>query len=317
MVDETDRAIFGSPQGDIGYEPTYSGATSLFRRPYSRDLKGIDITTWGVPFDLSVTNRPGCRLGPRGIRAASTNLAWDGGPWPWGFDPFKTLSMVDYGDCSFDPGFPQNVLEEVHAQAKAILASGTFLLTMGGDHSVTYPILRAQAERHGPISLIQIDAHCDTWEESPKRIDHGSMFYHAAKEGVLAPESSIQVGLRTMNDKTHGFNILDADWVHENGIAATVAKIKEVVGDAPAYLTFDIDALDPAFAPGTGTPVCGGLSTYQGQSLIRKLGGVNLIGADLVEVSPPFDHAEITALAGASLLMDMVCLLASNKQKFA
>lgn len=315
MVDSTDRAVFGGEAKGIGYEPTYSGATSLFRRPYARDLGGVDITTWGIPYDLSVTNRPGCRLGPRGIRAASTNLAWDGGPWPWGFDPFERLSMVDYGDCMFDPGHPGDVLEEVYTQAKAIVDTGTFLLGMGGDHSVTYPVLRAQAERHGPISLIQIDAHCDTWAEDPKRIDHGSMFYHAAKEGVIAPERSIQVGLRTMNDSTHGFNILDAEWVHEHGVAAVVQQIKEVVGDAPSYLTFDIDALDPAFAPGTGTPVCGGLATWQGQGIIRKLGGVNLIGADLVEVSPPFDHAEITALAGASLLMDMVCLIASQRFK--
>ena len=313
MVDATDRAVFGLQLPGIGYEPTYSGITSLFRRPYSRNLSSVDITTWGVPYDLSVTNRPGSRFGPRAIRAASTNLAWDGGPWPWGFDPFLTVSMVDYGDCSFDPGFPMAIMDAIHAEAKAILASGTFLLTMGGDHSITYPILKAQAERHGPLSLIQIDAHCDTWEENPKRFDHGSMFYHAAKEGILAPERSVQVALRTMNNQTHDFTILDAEWVHENGIGPTVVRIKEVVGDAPTYLTFDIDALDPAFAPGTGTPVCGGLATWQAQSLIRKLGGVNLIGADLVEVSPPFDHAEITALAGASLLMDMVCLRAAAK----
>ncbi len=315
MVDATDRAVFGGPFTSIGYEPTYSGVTSLFRRPYARDLSGVDITAWGVPYDLSVTNRPGCRFGPRGIRAASTNLAWDGGPWPWGADPFRSITMVDYGDCSFDPGFPVQIMEAIYSQAKSILASGTFLLTMGGDHSITYPILKAQAERHGPISLIQIDAHCDTWEESTKRVDHGSMFYHAAREGYVAAERSVQIGLRTMNDKTHGFTILDAEWVHENGIAAAAARLKEVVGGAPAYLTFDIDALDPAFAPGTGTPVCGGLATWQAQSLIRKLGGVKLVGADLVEVSPPFDHAEITALAGASLLMDMVCLFAAEKRK--
>lgn len=298
----------------IGDETTFSGATSLFRRHYSRNLHGVDMVTWGVPYDLSVSNRPGCRFGPRAIRAASTILAWDGGPWPWGFDPFETLNMVDYGDCEIDPGFPEQIVDQVHSQAQEILKSGAFLLTMGGDHSVTYPVLKAQAERHGPISLIQIDAHSDTWEEDPKRIDHGSMFYHAAVEGVLAPESSVQAGMRTLNEKTHGFTVLDANWVHENGIDATAARIKEIVGDRPAYLTFDIDALDPAFAPGTGTPVCGGLSTYQGQSLVRKLGGINLVGADLVEVSPPYDHAEITALAGASLLLDMVCLVANGRK---
>lgn len=313
MLTSTDRAFLATDESGMGYEPTYGGATSLFRRRYSRDLRGVDIVTWGVPFDLSVTNRPGCRFGPRAIRAVSSNLAWNGGPWPWGFDPFETLNMVDYGDCDFDHGFPEQIAGQIEEQARQILKSDAFLLTMGGDHSITYPILKAQAERHGPISLIQIDAHSDTWEEDPKRIDHGSMFYHAAVEGVLSPETSVQAGMRTLNDKTHGFNVLDADWVHENGIDATVARIKEIVGDRPAYLTFDIDALDPAYAPGTGTPVCGGLSTYQGQSLVRKLGGVNLVGADLVEVSPPYDHAEITALAGASLLLDMVCLVANSR----
>lgn len=314
MVTANDRAFLAKDERGMGYEPTYGGATSLFRRPYSRDLQGVDIVTWGIPYDLSVTNRPGCRFGPRGIRAVSSNLAWDGGPWPWDFDPFDRLRMVDYGDCDFDPGFPEQVMAQIHEQARGILESGAFLLTMGGDHSVTYPILKAQAERHGPISLIQIDAHSDTWEEDPKRIDHGSMFYHAAVEGILSPETSVQAGMRTKNEKSHGFNVLDAEWVHENGIEATVSRIKEIVGDRPAYLSFDIDALDPAFAPGTGTPVCGGLSTWQGQSLVRKLGGVNLVGADLVEVSPPFDHAEITALAGASLLLDMVCLVASARE---
>ena len=312
MVDSTDRAFHGNHQNGMGYEPTYSGANSLFRRQYSRDLEGVDIVTWGVPYDLSVTNRPGCRFGPRGIRAASTNVAWDGGPWYWDFDPFEKLRMVDYGDCKFDPGFPMEIPETIYREAKSILASNAFLLTMGGDHSVTYPILRAQAERHGSISLIQIDAHSDTWEENPKRFDHGSMFYHAAQEGILDAEHSIQAGLRTYNAKSHGFKTLTAEFVHEQGVAATVSKIKEVVGDRPAYLTFDIDALDPAFAPGTGTPVCGGLNTWQAISLIRKLTDVNLIGADVVEVSPPFDNAEITTLAGATLLLEMTCLVAAQ-----
>ncbi|SLN55210.1 Agmatinase [Roseovarius albus] len=313
MVDATDRAFVGNHKFGMGYEPTYSGANSLFRRQYSRDLQGVDIVAWGVPYDLSVTNRPSCRFGPRGIRAASTNVTWDGGPWFWDFDPFEKLHMVDYGDCMFDPGFPMEIPEVIYQEAMSILQSDAFLLTMGGDHSVTYSVLKAQAERHGPISLIQIDAHSDTWEESPKRFDHGSMFYHAAQEGILAPETSVQAGLRTYNSSTHGFTTLTAEFVHEQGVAATVAKIKEVVGDLPAYLTFDIDALDPAFAPGTGTPVCGGLSSWQAISLIRKLAGVNLIGADMVEVSPPFDHAEITSLAGATLLLEMVCLIASQK----
>ena len=315
MDTSTDRAFLGGHRGGMGGEATYSGATSLFRRRYSRDLAQADIVAWGVPLDLSVTNRPGCRFGPRAIRAASTNLSWPGGPWMWDADPFETINMIDYGDCSFDHGLPGEVPNRIYSEAKEILESGAFLLSMGGDHFVSYPILKAHAELHGPISLIQIDAHSDTWQEATKRFDHGSMFYHAAVEGILSPEHSVQAAIRSRNDKTHGFKVLDAQWVHENGIDATVGEIKSAVGDRPAYLSFDIDALDPAFAPGTGTPVCGGIATWQAQSLIRKLVGINLIGADLVEVSPPFDHAEITALAGATLLLDMVCLVDANRKQ--
>jgi len=312
MVDHTDRGAFGEIAGGIGYEPTYSGATSLFRRRYSRDLSGVDIAAWGITYDLTVTNRPGARFGPRAIRAASTNLAWDGGPWPWGFDPFEKLTMVDYGDCSFDPGFPEKAQDAIFTEAKQILDSGVFLLSMGGDHSVSYPLLAAHSKIHGPLSLIQFDAHSDTWAEPEKRFDHGSMFFHAAREGIIDSAHSAQIGIRTLNSSSHGFNVYDADWVRANGIDATVKTIKEIVGNRPCYLTFDIDFLDPAFAPGTGTPVCGGFSSWEAQTLIRKLGGLNLVGADLVEVSPPFDHAEITALAGASILLDIICLIASE-----
>jgi agmatinase len=186
---------------------------------------------------------------------------------------------------------------------------------MGGDHSVSYPLLAAHVEKHGPVALIQFDAHSDTWAEPEKRFDHGSMFYHAAREGMIDAKHSAQVGIRTMNDSTHDFNGFDANWVRKNGLEATVAEIKKVVGDRPCYLTFDIDFLDPAFAPGTGTPVCGGFSTWEAQTLIRNLDGLNLVGADVVEVSPPFDHAEITALAGASVMLDIICLIASQKRR--
>jgi len=308
MITKPDQALNKNAKMGIGYEPTYSGVLSLFRRKFSKDISGADIVTWGIPYDLSVTNRAGCRLGPRAIRAASTNLSWIGGTWPWNFDPFESLTMIDYGDCEFDPGFPMEIETNIYSQAKTIIDQGPFLISMGGDHSVSYPLIKAHAEKHGEIALIQFDAHSDTWEEPDKRIDHGTMFYHAAKEGMIDVNRSIQVGLRTYNDESHGFTILDANWVHTNGIAATVEKIKEVVGTGPAYLTFDIDVLDPAYAPGTGTPVCGGLNTWQGQSLIRGLVDINLIGMDLVEVAPPYDCAEVTALAGASILLDFVCL---------
>jgi len=308
LTGETDLAITADRRAGFGAEPTYSGVTSLFRRALTRDLTGADIATWGVPYDLSVTNRPGTRFGPRAIRAASTNLAWEGAAWPWGFDPFQSLCMVDYGDCYFDPGTPATILDDIARQASGILQRVPFLISMGGDHSISYPLIKAHAARHGPVSLLQIDAHSDTWEEPSKRADHGTMFYHAINEGLINADCSVQLGIRTMNEKTHGCTVLDANWVHGKGIEASIAEIKRVVGNTPVYLSFDIDALDPAFAPGTGTPVCGGLSTWQAQSLVRGLVDVNIVGMDLVEVSPPYDHAEITALAAASLLLDFVSL---------
>ncbi len=308
MIGGTDRAFAGDTRLGMGYEPTYSGALSLFRRQYSRNLANADIVTWGIPYDLSVTNRPGSRFGPRAIRAVSSNLAWDGGPWPWGFDPFEKLAMIDYGDCNLDPGHPMEIIEAIYRQAKEIIDHAPFLISMGGDHSVTYPLIKAHAEKHGPVALIQFDAHSDTWEEEEKRLDHGTMFYHAAKDGFIDTERSVQVGLRTVNEKTHGFTILDANFVHEKGVAATTESIREIVGEGAAYLSFDIDALDPAYAPGTGTPVCGGLTTWQAQTIIRNLADLDIVGMDLVEVAPAYDHAEITALAAASLLLDFVCL---------
>jgi agmatinase len=190
------------------------------------------------------------------------------------------------------------------------------LLALGGDHFIAYPLLKAHAKKHGaPLSLIHFDAHSDTWSDEVDRIDHGTMFFHAAKEGLVDPGSSAQVGLRTTNPDTMGFNVLDAPWVHENGIDAVVAKIRAVVGNKPAYLTFDIDCLDPSYAPGTGTPVCGGLTSHQAIEILRGLVGINLVGMDMVEVAPAYDVGEITALAAAALAMEMLYLYASRSAK--
>ena len=238
-------------------EPTYSGALSFARRRYSRDLDGVDVAVLGVPFDLATTNRPGARFGPRGIRAASTQIAWaqlDG----WDFDAFDRLSVVDYGDCLFDHGRPEEIFAAIQEQARQILSAGAALLALGGDHMVTWPLLRATAAKHGPLSLLHFDAHSDTWEDEEGRRDHGNMFYHAMREELIVPGRSIQVGLRTFNKDDWGFRQLKAQWVHEHGSAAVIQAIRETVGAHPCYLTFDIDCLDPAYAPGTGTPVIGG-----------------------------------------------------------
>jgi agmatinase len=308
-----DRAFTAEDLYGMGGEATYAGARSFMRRRYSRDLAGVDVAVSGVPLDLATTNRPGARFGPAGVRAASANLAWSGGNWPWGFDPFETLAVIDYGDCVLDHGKPETIPKSIEAHARTIIDAGVAMLTLGGDHYITYPILKAHHAVHGPLSLVHFDAHSDTWAEDEKRVDHGTMFYHAAKEGLVDPARSVQVGLRTHNDETHGFNILDAAWVHERGVAATVAEILRVVGDHMAYLTFDIDCLDPSFAPGTGTPVCGGLSTAQALGIVRGLAAVDFLAMDVVEVAPAYDHAEITSLAAATLALNFLSLLAVKR----
>ncbi|MDH3690956.1 MAG: agmatinase [Gammaproteobacteria bacterium] len=292
-------------------EPTYSGALSFMRRKYTRDLAGVDVAVTGVPLDTATTNRPGARFGPAAVRAASAQLAW-GPPWPWGFDPFDRLAVVDYGDCYFDHGRPDETSGAIEAHATAIIQQEVSLLTLGGDHFISLPLLRAHAKKYGALSLIHFDAHSDTWKDEDGRVDHGTMFFHAAKEGIVDPSRSVQVGIRTHNSDTIGFTTLDAAWVHENGVETAVSEIKRVVGGHKAYLTFDIDCLDPSFAPGTGTPVVGGLSTYQAQSMIRALGDIDLVAMDMVEVAPAYDNGAITALAAASLIVDYLCVLAQK-----
>lgn len=294
------------------YELTYAGALSFLRRAYSRTLDGVDIAVSGVPFDSAVTNRPGTRLGPRAVRAASTQLA-ELNSFPFGFDPFDTLGVVDFGDCMLDPHSPQTIADAITDHARSILATDTAMLTIGGDHFVAYPLIKAHAEKHGPVALLQFDAHCDTWASSGP-LDHGTMFLTAVNEGLIDVEHSIQVGLRTHNDIDVGMQVLDARWFHRNGIDPTLEAIRARVGDRPVYLSFDIDVLDPAFAPGTGTPVSGGLATWQALELIRGLGEVNMVGMDLVEVSPAYDHAEITAIAAATVAYDWLCVMAQRRQ---
>ena len=297
------------------WEPTFAGILSFLRCPYGRDLAGIDVAITGVPYDNATTDRPGTRFGPRAIRAASCGLA-ELKAFPWGFDPLATLRAIDYGDCVVNHHLPATVVASIEAHARQVLAAGSSLLTLGGDHFITYPLLRAHAAKHGPVALLQFDSHCDTWPdfaEDGTSFNHGSMFLRAGKEGLIDLDHSMQVGLRTHNDSAHGFDILTAPWLHRNGVTATIAAIKKRVGAAKVYLSFDIDFLDPAYAPGTGTPVAGGPATWQALEILRGLGDLDFVGMDIVEVSPPYDHAEITALAAATLAHDYLCLLAARK----
>ena len=308
-----DDAFARPDRKGLSYENTFGGATSFVRRRYTKDLSGVDIAVTGIPFDQAVTNRPGTRLGPRAIREASALQSPDA-PYGWGFSPLERLDVVDYGDMAFDYAKVADFPAALEAHSAGIIASGAAQVTLGGDHYITLPILRAHAAKYGPLALIQFDAHSDSWvDDDMERIDHGTFVYKAIKLGLIDPARSVQVGIRTDNPDTMGVNIIDAREVHATGPETVAAKIKQIVGDHPTYLTFDIDGLDPAFAPGTGTPVWGGLSTAQAAVILRQIAGINLTGGDVVEVSPPFDTTGATAIAGAHVAMELICLIGWNR----
>ena len=280
--------------------------------PVTRDLKEADVAVMGIPYDLGTTGRSGTRFGPQGIRRASANLRWEEKRWPWRFNVMDRLSVVDYGDLEFPPGESESMVAIVTETAEDIMRQGKKLLSFGGDHFVTLPLLRAAHKVHGQLAMIHFDAHTDTYVDEAK-YDHGCMFYHAPKEGLISAKNTIQLGIRTEYDvEDHEFTVLDAATVNDMSAEAVVKKIHDVVGDLPVYLTFDIDGLDPAYAPGTGTPVVGGLTTDRALKIVRGLIGLNIVAMDLVEVAPCYDHADITALAGATLGLEFLYVLASK-----
>jgi len=293
-------------------EMTFGGALSFLRRRYTREIGAADVVVSGLPFDAATTNRPGARFGPAAIRGGSTQLA-ELEAFPWGIDPFDRLAVVDYGDCFLDIGFPDQAAPAIEGHARDILEAGPRMLTFGGDHFVTWPLLRAHAARYGPLALVQFDAHPDTWDDDGRRIDHGTMIRRAIDDGTLDPGHTIQVGIRT-HAPDLGCTVIDAPRVHAEGTAAVIDAIHRGVGDRPCYISFDIDCLDPAFAPGTGTPVAGGLSSAQALAILRGLGDLDPVGMDVVEVAPAYDHAGITALAAATLAHDYLCLLADGRR---
>jgi agmatinase len=312
---QVDAAFTRTERRGLTYENTFAGATSFLRRQYTKDLTGVDLAVTGVPFDQAVTNRPGTRLGPRAIREASTLQPYDP-PYGWDIDPLSEFDIVDYGDLAFDyarvSDFPTALTEHI----RTILASGAGSLVLGGDHYISFPILRAYAEKFGPLSLLHFDAHSDTWpDDDMDRIDHGTMFYKAVKEGLIDVDRSVQVGIRTTNADNLGVPTIDAREIHEYGTTATVEKIRDIIRDYPTYLTFDIDCLDPAYAPGTGTPVWGGLSSAQAAMMLRDLAGIKMVGGDVVEVSPPYDTTGATAIAGAHVATELMCLYCWNKRE--
>jgi agmatinase len=292
----------------------YSNAMTFIRAPYLRDPRDsdADVVILGVPFDMATSGRSGARMGPDAIRRASVNLAWESRRFPWKFKLADKLTLVDAGDLVFDCGDAQDLTQRLEAAASAILDSGKTLLSLGGDHFITLPLLRAHAKKHGPMALIHFDAHTDTYPNG-SLYDHGTMFYHAPKEGLIATENSVQIGIRTeYKEAGHGFDVINALEANDLSVNEIVARIKQRIGDKPVYLTFDIDCLDPAFAPGTGTPVCGGLTSDKILKIIHGLSGINLVGMDVVEVSPAYDQSEITALAGATIALDLLHVFAEQ-----
>jgi len=263
----------------------------------------------GIPLDIATTNRPGARFGPEAIRRASRMLV-DGDHPTLRVDMAAGLS--DIGDFEIALGDVAASLALIEQQASKV----SHLVALGGDHSIALPLLRALARRIGPVGLVHFDAHVDTWPDSfGLTYGHGSCFFHAINEGLVDPERMIQIGIRSpVQDAVlqwtldQGVTIVTAQDVHQQGVAEVAARIRAVVGRAPAYLTFDIDALDPAFAPGTGTPEIGGLATWQAQALLRDLKGVAFAGMDMVEVAPAYDHAEITSLAAATMVYEYLAL---------
>jgi agmatinase len=281
------------------------------RRKYSRDLTGVDLAILGIPLDVTVTNRPGARFGPQAIRRASAIM--DGDPqYPFGFDIFEDIAAVDYGDVALDPHNPLTLPETIEREARAILDADVHLFALGGDHFITWPLLKAHAAKHGPLALVQFDAHQDTWLDDNRRIDHGSFVARAARDGIIDPDRSIQIGIRTHAPEDFGIRILYGHQVEEMNAAEIASAIVSHTKDAPAYLTFDIDCLDPAYTPGTGTPVAGGPSSAKILSVLQRLQQLDIRGADVVEVSPPYDHADITAIAGATIAMYMLGLRAER-----
>ena len=302
-----DNAFTAQSLHDQASDPTYAGALSFMRRKYTTDLSGVDAVVWGIPLDTATSNRPGTRFGPRGIREASYGM--DNDPqYPFGSRLFRQMAVIDYGDCYFYYGEQTKVPGIIEANASAIInaESTPYLLSLGGDHFVTYPLLKAHAEKHGPLALVQFDAHQDTLDDEDGIVDHGTMITRAVKEGIINVDHSIQIGIRTIAPQDYGIEIIDALTCHKIGPAEIARRVIGRVADKKTYLTFDIDSLHPAFALGTGTPVSGGLSSAQALATLRYLRELDVVGSDVVKVSPSYDHADITSIAGSTVAMYML-----------
>ncbi|MEN2736287.1 agmatinase [Microbacterium sp. X-17] len=312
---------------DSSRTPRYAGRDGFARLPRLDQVNRADIVVAGVPFDTGVSYRPGARFGPNHIREASRLLR----PYNPALDvsPFELTQVADAGDIAVNPFDIAEAIETIQSAAYDFTADGTRLVTLGGDHTISLPLLRAAAERHGPVALLHFDAHLDTWDTYfGAEFTHGTPFRRAFEEGILDTEALSHVGTRGPlygkkdldDDHRFGFGIVTSADVYRQGVDEVVAKLRDRIGDRPLYLSIDIDVLDPAHAPGTGTPEAGGVTSRELLEIIRGFVGLNLIGADVVEVAPAYDHAELTGVAASHLAYDLVSLLAlrhSDQQRDA
>jgi agmatinase len=303
--------------------PRFAGIRTFMREPHTTDLAGVDAAVYGIPFDTATTYRTGTRFGPEAIRSASALLR----PYNPALEVnvVETLSIVDYGDLPVSPGDTERTYGQVEDGLAPIVEAGVFPLGLGGDHSVTLAELRVIARKHGPVALVQLDAHGDTWDEYfGQRYFHGTTFKRALEDNLIDPAASVQAGLRGSlfadgdleEAREMGFTVVPCDQLRTMGPSGYAGLVATRASKRPVFVSFDVDVLDPAFAPGTGTPEVGGLSTAEALAFVRALRGIDLVGADVVEVSPPYDGpGQQTALAAANVAYELLSLHALNQRR--
>lgn len=302
----------------------FAGITSFMRAPVSRNLTGVDVAIVGVPYDGGTSFRSGTRFGPRKIREMSVIL-W-GYHNPFQVAPLKRLNVVDYGDVDVIPPSIDHTMTNITEAVKGIVSAGAKAISLGGDHSITLPLLRAHHSQHGPLAVVHFDSHPDTWDSEfgGRKYSHGTPFRRALEEKLIDSTAYVQIGIRGptseaedwQNARDLGARVITIDEALEMGVPAVLRTVREIVGRSggPVYVSLDIDSLDPAYAPGTGTPEVGGFTSHQMLQMLRGLRGLNLVGFDLVEVNPSFDHGDITAIAAANFVFEFLALLADHKK---
>ncbi len=298
--------------------PRYTGIPTFMRAPLADTLENIDIALIGIPYDGALTNRPGARHGPREVRNQSSLMRAINHATR--INPYELCKIADVGDVPFNSVFNiEDSHRDIEDFVSSVISGGAIPLSCGGDHSVSLPLLRATAK--SPVALIHIDAHTDTWDSfQGSKFNHGAPFRRAHEEGLIIPEKTVQIGIRGAQNVSEGWDysegngmrVMFIEEVQNRGIEAVVEETRAIIGDTPVYITFDIDSIDPAFAPGTGTPEIGGLTPPEALGLIRGFRKLNHIGADVVEISPPFDNGDLTSLTGATVMYELLCLLAET-----